>query len=135
MVADALVNSFVMSAKNNDVFVHRQNICCFLVENFSVGRCVDYFIVVAFAFQFFDGRFNGLNCHYHSGTFAKRIIINASVFVVGIVAQVVHNNFSKPFIPGSFDDGKVQRTLKYFRQNSDDVNSHDFLIQLCKGKV
>jgi hypothetical protein len=51
MIAYPLIYSFIMSAKDNDILIHRHCICHFLVQSFSVRRHVNNFIIGSFTFR------------------------------------------------------------------------------------
>jgi hypothetical protein len=50
-----------------------------------------------------DATVNGLDLHDHSGLTAKGIVVNFAMFVCGVIAEIVHNNFSQTFVASAFE--------------------------------
>ena len=112
MLAYAMVDAFVMPAKDNQIFVHRHAVGHFLIKLFSIGRSVNYFVVVSFTFQFCNNTVDRFNLQYHSGTETKGIIVHAAMFVGAVFAQVMHIKFYETFVAGTFHNRVVQWTIE-----------------------
>ena len=86
MVADALVDTFIMTCEDYEITLQRKFVSHMLVEAFAVGRGEDYLIVIAFGLQGTDTAVNGLALHHHSCTTAIRIVIHTAPFVERVVS-------------------------------------------------
>ena len=99
-----------------------------MVKLFAVGRSENYVVVVTLLLKHSDAAVNWFNLHYHTSLAAKRVVVNLAVLVVGIVAQVVDMYLDEALLLGAQQNRLVDETFQHFWQNSDDVNSHDFLL-------
>ena len=104
-----MIYAFVMAAKDDDVFVHRHGIGHFLVQCFSVRSHINYFVVMALAFQMRNAIVYRLDHHDHTGTAAKLIIIYTSLLVGGVISQIVKMHFYQSFFDSAFHNGSLKR--------------------------
>ena len=105
MFTDALIDAFVMSAKDDDVLLHRELVAQRLVEEFTVRAHINDFVVVALAFQVVDAVVDRLDHHHHACTGGKRVVVHLVVLVSAVVAEVVQTNLHNALIYSTFDDG------------------------------
>ena len=113
MFTDTIINTFEMSAKDNQVLGQRKAVGHWLIELFSVGGRKNHFIIVAFSLQSVNAAFDRLYLHDHAGESAKRIIIDTTIFVFGIIAQIVDMYFCKSLILSSFHDGTIEEAFNH----------------------
>ena len=125
MFADAIVNAFVVSTENDEILRHGQRVGERLVKLFTVGRGEDDFIIVSLRFERGDAVVNRLALHDHAGEAAEGVVIDAAVFVVGVVTKVVKMYFNQPAALRTGKDGGADKTLQHFGENGDDVYSHE----------
>ena len=93
LIADALVDAFVMAAQKQKVAAEAQLVDAALCEAFSVGCQVDDFVVSPLGLEVCDGVDDGLNGHDHSRTAAKRRVVDFAMFVGAPLPNVVHFDF------------------------------------------
>ena len=130
MVADALVDTFVVAAEDDDVAEHRQVVGHLLRKLLSVGRGKDHFVVVAFSLEGADGPVDGFALHHHAGETSIGIVVDAPPFVGGIVAQVVQVYLCQTFFLGTGEYRLMDEALEHFWQDGDDIYSHDFYLMV-----
>ena len=92
MFAYAVVDTLVVSAKDDEVLLEREVVGYMLVKLLAVGRGVDDLIVVALRLECADTAVDGLALHHHAGEAPVGIVVDAAPFVGGVVAQVVEMN-------------------------------------------
>ena len=124
MLADAVVDAFVMAAEDNQVFRQRQRVCHPLVELLAVGCHKNHLIVVAFRLQRGDATVHRLYLHNHTCLAAKRIVVDVAMLVKTVFAEIVHHDFRQSLVLSPFQNRAVQRRLKHFRQNCYYINAH-----------
>ena len=108
MLADAVVDSLVVSAEDDDVFERRESVCLVLVVAHAVGRGVDDLVVGAFVLELLDEFEDRLALHDHSGLAAERIVVGGLAAVVRIVVEIMDDNFYKTLLLGAAEDRLVQ---------------------------
>ena len=86
MFAYAIVNTFVMSADDDDVFFEAQFVGHRLVKLFSIGCGEDYLIVVALCFEGCDAGIQRLALYQHARCPSEGIVIDAPMLVGGVVS-------------------------------------------------
>ena len=124
VLANAVVDALVVSTENNEVALHREAVGHGLVELFTVGRGENHFVIVAFGLERCDAVVDGLALHHHSRKAAVGIVVDAAMFVGGVVTQVVHMNFDQSFFLRSRQDGGVEEAVEHFGNYGDDVDAH-----------
>ena len=133
MFPDPMVNSFVMPAEDDQVFLHGERVRLLLIEGDTVRGGVYDFIIVALALQKVDGRFNRLDGHDHSCPLAESVVVDPPVLVRTEVPEAVNHNLHQVFVFCPFYDGMTEWSLQYFRQNGDDVYAHNNSL-CCKNR-
>ena len=130
VLAYALVNAFVMTAKHDEVSFERELVGDVLIEGFSIGAHVNHLVIVALGLQGRDAPVDGLALHHHASAATIGVIVNAAPFVGGIVAQIVQLNVDEPFLLCPRQDGFLEEALHHGGQNGDNIDSH-----VCKNFV
>ena len=118
VVADALVDAFVVPAENHDVFLEREFIRHPLVEGGGIGGGVDDFVVVTPGGKLVDAVEHGLYHHHQSRFPAEGIVVHFPEFVFRPVADVVDVDFHDAFVLSPLEDGVVQGACQQFRHNA-----------------
>ena len=131
VLTNAVVDALVVSTENNEVALHREAVGHGLVELFTVGRGENHFVIVAFGLERCDAVVDGLALHHHSRKAAIGIVVDAAMFVGGVVTQVVHMNFDQSFFLRSRQDGGVEEAVEHFGNYGDDVDAMP--VKLCWG--
>src|SRR5690606_28415858 len=121
---DALVDSIVMSAEHHQVSLGGEVIGDGLVERRAVGRHENDFIVGTGFLQLLDAGGKWLDLQHNTASAAVGVIVYISMLVVGVVAQVVHNNFAYPLFLGALQNGMCKGTFQQARQHRDDIKPH-----------
>ena len=109
-----MVISFVVSAKDDDVFFERQGVGDFLVELLSIRGHEDDFVVVALGFERGDAAVNRFDFHDHTRLSAEGIVVDPAMLVERIVAEVVDGDFRQTFLLGSFENRAIERRFQHF---------------------
>ena len=122
MLADAVVNAFVMTAENNEILLKRQVIGLFLTELSAIGRRVDDLVVMALTGQMTDDVEHRFNADDHAGFAAEGVVVHAPVLVGRVVAQVVDLQVDDALRAGPADDRMAERALQQFRKNGYDID-------------
>lgn len=84
-------------------------------------RCL---VVAALPLQLLDAQKNRLGLHHHARLASKRVVIDLTVFVERVIAQVVHADFDEPLLLGALEYRLVQRTLQQLGYDGQNVYSH-----------
>ena len=124
MVADTLVDPFVMPADQQQVVFQGKLIGCLLVECFPIRCEVDDLVVDCFFLQGFDGIHQRFDHQHHAGATAECVIIHLGTGIGGMVPQVDHGYFQQAFFPGSFQDRMSERSFQQAGHYGDDVYFH-----------
>ena len=124
MFANAVVDTLVVPAQNDEVLRQRKAVGHGLVEAFAVGCGKDDLVVVPFRFQCRYTRVDRLAGHDHSGKASEGIVVDAAVTVGGVIAQVVHVDFSKSLFLGTAQDGSIYEAVEHLGQYGNDVYAH-----------
>ena len=95
-----------------------------LVVADAVGRGVDDFVVRPFRLELFDQFEDRFALHNHSRLAAERIVVGGLAAVVGVVVQVVDDDFDQPFVLRPLENRLVERRGQEFGNRGDDVNAH-----------
>ena len=98
MLADAVVDAFVMAAEDDDVFERRQPVGLVLVVPRAVRRGVDDFIVSPLALELLDQFEHRFALHDHTRLAAERIVVGGLAAVVGVVVQVVYDDLHQTLL-------------------------------------
>ena len=109
MIAHALVHTFVVSAKDDDVLLERETVGCFLVKTFAVRCREDDLVILPFGFQMRDQTVNRLYLKHHPCSETKGVVIHLAVFVQRPIPQIMHVYLTKTFGLCALYDGVVQR--------------------------
>ena len=128
MFADAMVDTFVVSAKNDDVVEQRQFVGNMLIELLSVGRGEDDLVVVAFSLQRRDTAVDGLTLHHHPRKAAVGIIVHPTPLVQCVVAKVMQPDLCQSFLFGTCQNALMHEPLNHLWQYGDNVYSHFFFL-------
>ena len=119
-----MVDTLVMAAEDDDVFQCREAVGLVLVVADAVGRGVDDFVVRPFRLELLDQFEDRFALHNHSRLAAERIVVGGLAAVVGIVVQVVDDDFDQPFVLRPLENRLVERRGQEFGNRGDDVNAH-----------
>ena len=90
----------------------------------AIGRSIDDLVVAALPLQLLDAQKNRLGLHHHARLASKRVVIDLTVFVERVIAQVVHADFDEPLLLGALEYRLVQRTLQQLGYDGQNVYSH-----------
>ena len=123
VVSHALVNTFVVTAEDDDVLLERELISHLLVEAFAVGGSEDNLIVLPLGGKLADDAVDRLDLQHHSGTKTERIVIDLAMLVKGVVTEIVDVDLAETFVLGTLNDRVVEWRLQQFRAAGDDVDS------------
>ena len=124
VLADAVVDTFIMSSKDDDVLAERQLVGHGLVKLLAIRRGEDNLVVVALGREGADTAVDRLTLHDHPGKTAKGIVIDATVLADSIVAQVMQMDFYESFLLGASQNTLLKKTLDQLRDDGDDINTH-----------
>ena len=124
MLADAVVDSFVMAAQDHQVLLARQFIRHLLRQLFPVGRREDDLVVRALCLQLLHQREYGLDHHHHPGVAAEAVIVDLTIASLAVFAKVVHVDFNEPFVLGALHNGIAERAFQQLRHDGQDIDSH-----------
>ena len=124
VLADAVVDSLVVAAENDQIALAGKRVGDALIEDFAVGGGVDHLVVVAFGFQLLDEVVDGFDHHHHAGVAAVAVVVRLPVESLAIIADVVDVNLHQPLVYCAFDNRVAQRALEQFRNYTKDINSH-----------
>ena len=130
--ANAIVYALVVSAEDNNVFHHAYAIGFLLLPRLTVGRSVNYKVIVALFFQIVDAVVDRLYHHHHASLAAKGVVVNLLVTTKAVLAQVVNMNFGNSLVGCPLDYRIIQRSIKDFGKNGYNVNSHKLFL-LSRG--
>ena len=126
MLADAIVNTLVVAAQDDDILGHGEGVGHRLVKLLAVGCGENDFVVVALGLESGDAGINGLALHHHSRKATKGIVVHAAMLVGGIVAQVVHVDFNEALLLSTGQNGRTDKALQHFGQHGDNIYTHRF---------
>ena len=104
MVAQALVDAFVVAADHQQVAGERQLIHTALLELLAVGGEEDDLVVGTLSLQGGDGVVEGLHGEHHACRRAKGRVVHFFVLVGAPLPQVVHVHLDQTFFDASFHD-------------------------------
>ena len=104
MLADAVVNALVVAAENDDILAHRQAVSLVLVVGDAIGRGVDNLVVLALGLQLLNKFEYGLALDHHTRLATEGVVVRSLALVVGIVVQVMHNDFNQTLLLRTFQD-------------------------------
>ena len=124
MFPDAIVDTFVVSTQDDNVFAQTQGVGHRLCELFSVGCGENNLVVVPFGSQFRDASVYRFALHHHTGKAAERVIVHSAPLVGGVVAQVVevYLHQSLALCPSKYT--LIEKTFNEFGQDGYDVYAH-----------
>ena len=118
-LTNPFVNSFIVSANDNQVFLFRQFVSHFLGKRFAAGRCEQHFCL--FSFQRFHSLKQRFRFHEHSGSAAIRLVVHRSVVVMREITQINGVYLHESLFRRSADDALAERSEEDRRKKSDDV--------------
>ena len=95
-----------------------------LVVAYAVGRGVDDLVVVSLGLEFLDQLENRFALQNHARLAAEGVVVGGLAAVVGIVVQVVDDDFDQPFVLRPLENRLVERRGQEFGNRGDDVNAH-----------
>ena len=98
----AVIDTFIMTAQNNEITRHRQTVSHRLVESLTVGSGKNHLIVIPLAFQLSDSPIHRLYLHDHTGLSPKWIVVDPPMFIQRVIPKIVNHDFDQLFILGSF---------------------------------
>ncbi len=124
-----MVDAFVMAAKDDDVFESREPVGLVLVVTPAVGRGVDDFIVAAFALQFLHQLEHRFALHDHARLAAERVVVGGLALVVGIIVEVVDNDFDQPLLLCTLENRLMERRGQQFGNYGKNVDAHEKRIK------
>ena len=104
VVAQALVDAFVVAADHQQVAGERQLVHASLLELLAVGGEEDDLVVGAFGLQGRDGVVEGLHGEHHACGRAEGRVVHFFVLVGAPLTQVVHVHLDQPLFDASLDD-------------------------------
>ena len=93
MLTDAVVDTLIVSAKDDNVLAERELIGHGLVELLAVGCGEDNLVVVAMGGEFADTAVDGLALHHHSCEAAEGVVVDATILADCVVTKVVQVDF------------------------------------------
>jgi len=125
MLANTIVNPLVMAAEDDKIPGERQGIGNGLIEGLAIRGHENHIIIFTLSFQSRDTGVDRLNTHYHTGLAAKRIIIDLTMLIESIVAEIMDIDLREPLVLSTTDDRIIERRLKHLRDYSNDIDSHD----------
>ncbi len=114
MVTHSLINSFIVSRKDDEITFHREFVSHVLVEAFTVRRGKNHFVVVALRFQCCNATVDGFTLHHHACRPSIRVVVHSAPFVERIVTQVVQSYFGQPFFLCSGQYAFVDEAFQHF---------------------
>ena len=130
MVADTLVNTFIMSTEDNHIPFQTEVVGDMLVKLFPVGRDIDHLVIVTLGLQSRDAAVDGLPLHDHTGGAAIGVVVDAPPFVEGIVTEVMEFDLYEAFFLCPCEDTLVEEALNHLRQHGDNIYSHCLILGL-----
>ena len=128
MFPDAVVDSFVMAAEDNDIALEGEFVGNALVEGLSVRSHKDKLVVIPLGLEFLYHSEDGLDHHHHSGITAVTVVIDVLSRADSVFAGIVDMNLDQSLLFGAFDYRMVQRTLQKLRHYCQYVYSHKALL-------
>ena len=128
MLAYAVVYTFVVAAQYYYIVEHRQGVGHPLVKNFSVGRGEYHLIVIALCFECRYTAVHRFYLYHHPGVSAEWIIVDLSVAVGGIVAEIVDFYLAQTFVLRPFKYRAVQRRFEHLRKYRYYIYTHLYLL-------
>ena len=124
MLADAVVDTLVVTAENHQVFLAGELIGEGLRQLFAVGRGEDDLVVRALGLELFHQVENRFDHHDHAGIAAETVVVGLAVAALAVIADVVDVDFDQALVLGPFHDGVVQRAFQKLRNDGQDIYSH-----------
>ena len=116
MLAYPVVYSFIVSAEKYYVAFERKFVGNSLVEDFTVGRHVDYFVVFPFGLEFLDHHVYRLDHQHHARIPSVAVVIHLLAGPFPVFPEVVYVDFNYSLFLGASYDRVVQRTVEQFRK-------------------
>ena len=124
MLTDAVVDTFVVSAENDDVFLEAQFVGNALVEHFAVRRHVYYLVVFTFGTEFLYHLEHRLDHHDHACVSAVAVVIHVLAWPYSVLAQVMDMNLDQTFLYSPAHYRMTERAVKQFRYDCKNIYSH-----------
>ncbi len=124
MLADAMVDAFVVTAEYHQVLLAGQLVGHLLGQLLAVGRSEDYLIVSALGLELLHQRIDRLDHHHHPRVAAETVIIDLAVAALAVFADVVDVDFDQAFVLSALDDGIAQRAFEQLGHYGKYINSH-----------
>lgn len=75
-------------------------------------------------FEFFDGRKDGFGFEQHALAAAAEVVVGASMFVGGPVAELMRVDVGESLVAGALDDAFAERGEGDFGEKCDDIDVH-----------
>ena len=98
MLSHAVVNTFVVTAEDDDILAHREAVCLVLVMGDAIGRGVDNLVIVTLRLQLLHKLEDRLALHHHSCLATKGVVVGGLAIVVGVVVQIMDNNLNQTLL-------------------------------------
>ena len=125
LVQDALVYTFIMPAKHENMRHHGQFQRALLFQHLFLGGHIDHIGLCAdIPADRLIAAVDGVCLHDHASAAAVRHIIHTAVLVQGIVPDIPAADRDMPGFSGSADDALGQHRLTHFRKQGSDLNLH-----------
>ena len=128
VLADALVDSLVVAAQDDDVLLEGQFVGHPLVQDFAVGGHVNDFVVIPFGTELLDHPEYRLHHHDHAGVAAVTVVVHGEARPQAVLAEVVDMDFHQAFLDGPAGNGMAQRTFEQLRNHGEDIDAHGFSL-------
>ena len=128
VLADALVDSLVMAAQDDDVLFEGQFVGDTLVQDLAIGGHVDDLVVLPFGAQFLDHPEHRFHHHDHAGVAAVAVVVHGEARPQAVLAEVVDMDLHQAFLDGPAGNRMAQRTFQQFRNHGEDIDAHGFSL-------
>lgn len=112
MLADPVVNPFVVATQDHQVFLAGEFIGHLLRKALPIGRGEDDLVVMPFRRKLRHQRKDRFDHHDHPGIPSETIVIHLTPAAFSVRTDVVDEDFDEPFPAGPLDDGMAERTFK-----------------------
>ena len=103
MFAYAVVDAFIVAAKDDYIFKHRHAVGYLLVEHFAVGSREYDFVIMALGFEGRDAAVDGFDLHDHACIASEGIVVDFAMFVCCVISQIVNRDLDQAFVLSAFE--------------------------------
>ena len=125
MLAYAIVNPLVVSAEYDYILTQRERVGHGLVEGLAVGRSEYHLVIFTLLLEMRYGTVYRLNLHHHSGLATKGVVINLTVLVGGVFAEIMHGYLHKPLVLRTLEYRAVERRIYHLGKYGKYIYSHN----------